>query len=263
MSTGRVRAKTALVTGAASGIGRAAAERLAEEGARVVCTDLDLRRTEGVAEGIRKRGGSAEAAVLDVTDEAAWESVIARAVERGPLDVLVSSAGVAQATPTAETSLDDWRRVLAINLDGVFLGTKHALRHMTGAGRGGSLVHIASATGLRAVAGAAAYSASKAAVIAFSRSVARECLAAGNGIRVNSVCPGGVKTPLWRAMGFFAQLVARHGSEEAAFAAMAGATPAKRFAEPAEIAEAILYLASDESRFVTGTELVVDGGFNL
>lgn len=263
MSTLRVRGKTAVVTGAASGIGRATAERLAEEGARVLCTDLDLGRTEEVAEGIRHRGGSAEAAVLDVTDESAWESVLSRSVGRGRLDVLVGCAGIADARPTAETSLAQWRRVLAINLDGVFLGTKHALRVMGEDGRGGSLIHVASATGLRAAAGAAAYSASKAAVIAFSRSVAKECLAAGNGVRVNTVCPGGVKTPLWRAMGFFSKLVERHGSEEAAYAAMAEATPAKRFADPPEIAEAILYLASDESRFVTGTELVIDGGYIL
>jgi len=263
MSSGRVQGKTAVVTGAASGIGRAAAERLAEEGARVVCTDLDRARTEEVAERICARGGSAEAAVLDVTDESGWKAILERAAGPGRLDVLVSSAGIAHARPTADTSLADWHRVLAVNLDGVFLGTKHALALMSSDGRGGSLIHVASATGLRAAAGAAAYSASKAGVIAFSRSVAKECLAARNRIRVNTVCPGGVRTPLWRAMGFFAKLVERHGSEEAAFQAMAENTPARRFAEPAEVADAILYLADDESRFVTGTELVIDGGFIL
>src|SRR5262249_50202011 len=162
--------------------------------------------------------------------------------------------------PVADMSLDDWRRVLAVNLDGIFLGTKHAIRAMRTSG--GSIVLVSSASGLKAVPGASAYSASKAAGCMFARNAAKECADAGLAIRVNTVCPGAVKTPLWRTMPFFQELIARHGSEEAAFQAMTEGQPAgARFAEPEEIAQAILYLASDESRFVTGSDLVIDAGF--
>jgi 3(or 17)beta-hydroxysteroid dehydrogenase len=253
---GRVRGKVALVVGAASGIGRAASVLLAEHGAMVWCADRDLAGAAATADRF-----SGKSIGLEVTREADWEAAMAAVVAgHGRLDVLVNSAGISFGGPVAEMSLEDWRRVLAVNLDGAFLGTKHALRAMRKSG--GSIVHVSSAAGLKATPGASAYSTSKAALCMFSRNAAKECVDAGLAIRVNTVCPGGVRTPLWRSMPFFQELIARTGSEDAAFAAMnAGQPPGSRFAEPEEIALAILYLASDESRYVTGTDLVVDAGF--
>jgi NAD(P)-dependent dehydrogenase (short-subunit alcohol dehydrogenase family) len=256
MATGRIADKVALVVGAASGIGRATALLLTDHGAKVWSADRDAAGAAAVAATV---GG--KSAGLDVTREADWEAAIASILAaHGRLDVLVNSAGVTFGCPVADMNLDDWRRVLAVNLDGVFLGTKHAIRAMRTTG--GSIVLLSSASGLKSAPGASAYSASKAAVCMFARAAAKECADAGLAIRVNTVCPGGVRTPLWRTMPFFQELIVKHGSEEAAFRAMTEGQPAgARFAEPEEIAHAILYLASDESRFVTGTDLVIDAGY--
>jgi NAD(P)-dependent dehydrogenase (short-subunit alcohol dehydrogenase family) len=253
---GRLGGKVALVVGAASGIGRATAILFAQHGASVRCSDRD---GEGAARTAQEIG--AKSAHLDVTYEADWEAVIGAVVnEHGRLDVLVNSAGISFGSPVADTSFEDWRRVMLVNLDGVFFGTKHGIRAMRVSG--GSIVNVSSVAGLKAVAGASAYSTSKAAVCMFSRTAAKECADAGLSVRVNTICPGGVKTPIWRTMPFFQELIAKTGSEEAAFAAMLATQPAgSRLAEPVEIAEAILYLSSDESRFVTGSDLVIDGGF--
>jgi NAD(P)-dependent dehydrogenase (short-subunit alcohol dehydrogenase family) len=197
-----------------------------------------------------------------VTVEAQWEAALAHVLSaHGKLDVLVYSAGIAAATPLADTTLDEWRRVLAVNLDGAFLGTKHALRAMKE--RGGSVVLIASASGLRPPAGACAYATSKAALCTFARAAAKECSEAGVPVRVNTVCPGGVRTPLWRTMPFFRDLIEQTGSEEAAFQAMTAGKPGARFIEPEEVALAVLYLASDEALMVTGTDLVIDAGYSV
>jgi 3(or 17)beta-hydroxysteroid dehydrogenase len=253
---GRVEGKVALVVGAASGIGRATATALSEQGALVWCADRDVEGASVTAANFAGRSAG-----LDVTSEADWEAVVSAvlAVHRR-LDVLVNSAGISFACPLTDMGLGDWRRVLAVNLDGVFLGTKHAVRTMRATG--GSIVNVASTAGLKSTPGASAYATSKAAVCMFSRTAAKECIDAGLAIRVNTVCPGGVKTPLWRTMPFFQDLIAKTGSEDAAFQAMTAGQPmGSRFAEPEEIAAAILYLASDESRFVTGSDLVIDGGF--
>lgn len=149
---------------------------------------------------------------------------------------------------------------MAVNLEGVFLGTKHAIRAMRQGGRGGSIINVASVAGMKAQPGAAAYCASKAAVIHFSKTAAVECARNGDNIRVNCVSPTGVKTPMWKTMAFFQELMAKEGGEEAAFRAMAGSAPGARWALPEEVALAILYLASAESSFVTGTNLVFDNG---
>lgn len=252
----RVEGKVALVVGAASGIGRAAAIMLAKNGATVWCSDINA---EGAAETAAPLGG--RSARLDVTREVDWETVIATVIkESARLDVLVNTAGISFGCPVADMSLDDWRRVMQVNLDGAFLGTKYGIRAMRPTG--GNIVHVSSVAGLKSVPGASAYSTSKAALCMFSRTAAKECADAGLAIRVNTVCPGGVRTPLWRTMPFFQELVSKHGSEEAAFQALvASGPPGSRFAEPEEIAHAILYLASDESRHVTGTDLIIDGGF--
>jgi 3(or 17)beta-hydroxysteroid dehydrogenase len=258
--TQRLAGLVALITGAASGIGAATARLLADHGAIVYCADRNPEGATAVAESIAGRAGSAVACRLDVTSEADWEAVYARLLSsHGRLDIAVHCAGISFGAPTAENSLDDWRRVMSVNLDGVFLGTRQALRVM----KQGSIVNVSSASGLKAAAGASAYSASKAAVCMFSRAVAKECRDQNIPIRVNTVCPAGVKTPLWSSMPFFQDLVKQTGSQEGAYKAMESATPGTRFAEPEEIAQAILYLVSDEARSVTGTDLVIDGGYVL
>ncbi len=149
---------------------------------------------------------------------------------------------------------------MAVNLEGVFLGTKHAIRVMRGHARGGSIINVSSVSGVKAQPGASAYCASKAGVIMLSKAAALECLRNGDKIRVNSVSPTGVKTPMWKTMPFFQELMAKEGDEEAAFQAMTRSAPYGRWALPEEVALAILYLASDESLFVTGTNLLFDNG---
>ncbi len=262
MSTGdgRVQNKVALVTGAGSGIGRAVAVLLAKEGASVVVSDVDPDATKNAVVQIAAGGGTAQAMTLDVAEEAAWQGTVDRILhdfER--LDVLVNNAGASFAKPVTEMTLGEWRRVMAINLDGVFLGTKYAINAMKPRG-GGSIINVASVSGIKPSAGASAYCASKAAVRIFSKTAAVECADAETGIRVNIVTPGGVKTPMWEKMDFFRDLVSEHGGPEEAFAAMAGPEPSHSFFSPDEIAQTILYLASDESSHLTGAELVIDRG---
>jgi len=252
---------TALVTGAASGIGAATARLLAEKGLSVLCADIRAAAASATAKWIRASGGKASGCGLDVAAEDSWIKAVKKCVkEYGRLDVLVNAAGVASDSPTADTPLDEWHRILAVNLDGVFLGTKHALRVMLEQGHG-SVVNISSASGIRVVPGAAAYTTSKAAVIAFTRSVALEY--AAEGIRMNSISPGGIKTPLWDQTSFFEDLVAKTGSVDAAYAVLAKDTPQGRFADPEEVAAAVWYLVNGASNFVTGQNLVIDGGFTL
>ena len=254
----RMQGKAAIVTGAASGIGRATAILFAREGARVLLTDLDPAG-EAVADSIRASGGKARFLRHDVSDEASWTTAIRRALEAfGRLDVLVNNAGISFAKPLGETTLAEWRQLMAVNLDGVFLGTREAVRAMRGSG-GGAIINVSSASGLVGSPTASAYCASKGGVRLFTKAVALEV--AGDGIRVNSIHPGGVRTPIWAKADFWPGLVEQSGSEDAAFQALAGASPLGRLAEPEEIAEAILYLASDASKFMTGSELVIDGGY--
>lgn len=249
--------KTALITGAASGIGRATAILFAQQGARVMVADINNEGASATARDIIEQGGAAQVAVLDVTSDADWQRVINDLVTRwGRLDILVNNAGISFAKPLTEMSLDEWRRVMSVNLDSVFLGTKYGVPAMP---EGGSIVNVASASGIKASPTASAYSTSKAAVRMLTKVAALEC--AGAGIRVNSVSPSGVVTPIWQGMEFWESLKTQTGSDEAAMQAMAAGVPLKRFATADEIARAILYLASDESRFVTATDLVIDGGF--
>jgi NAD(P)-dependent dehydrogenase (short-subunit alcohol dehydrogenase family) len=248
---GRLQDKVALITGAASGIGRATAERFAEEGARLAVSD---RKDDALAETTTRltdAGGTVLALHLDVTREEEWTAALA-AVDRrfGRLDVLVNNAGYGALKSIADTSFDDWRSLIAVNLDSVFLGVKHAIPLMARGG-GGSIVNVSSIRALVAGEGSGAYCAAKAGVHLFTKVAALECAAAQNGIRVNSVHPGFVDTPL---------TAPQLGNEEWRRRSLAK-TPAGRLAAPREIADAILYLASDESSFVNAAALVVDGGF--
>lgn len=244
MSGIRLAGKTVWITGAASGLGRASAIRCAEEGARLVVTDL-----EAPDDLAAELGGGAKAFQQDVTDEARWDEIAAAI---GEFHVLVNNAGVADRGPLAETTLERWRFVTGVNLDAVFLGTRTAFRKMK---PGGSVINISSILGIVGNAMVPAYCASKGGVRLLSKSAAVEAAQTGLGIRVNSIHPGYIETPMVmdnvRAMP--------DGNER--LAQIAGKHAMGRLGEPDDIAYAVVYLASDESRFVTGTETVVDGGY--
>jgi NAD(P)-dependent dehydrogenase (short-subunit alcohol dehydrogenase family) len=256
----RLKDKAALVTGAASGIGRACAAALAREGARVLACDVD---ETGLAE-TAKLSPAIVAQALDVTQAAAWAAAVAEAEARfGGLHVLVNNAGLCVSAGVMDTTLGTWRRQNAVNLDGVFLGVQAALPLLERSG-GGAIINISSVAGLKGIAGLAGYCASKGGVRLFTKAVALECAAAGKGVRVNSIHPGAIETPIWVKM--------RHGGAlpegsntvaeemDATRAGAARATPLGFAGAPDDIAEGVVYLASDAARFVTGAELVIDGG---
>jgi 3(or 17)beta-hydroxysteroid dehydrogenase len=253
---GRVAGKIAIVTGAASGIGFATAELLAGEGGIVVLTDQDAALGSAAAQKIQAEGGRARFLRHDVSSESAWEAVVADTLqEHGQLDVLVNNAGIAFPNGSVEDqSLEQWRRVMTVNADGVFLGTKHAMIAMRRSGAG-SIVNVSSIMGIVGSPGTAAYTASKGAVRTFTKSAALHGAKIGRGIRVNSVHPGYVMTPLLE------ENLRRRGSVAAETEAVQARTPLGHLGEPRDIAYGILYLASDEARFVTGSELVIDGGY--
>jgi 3(or 17)beta-hydroxysteroid dehydrogenase len=254
----RMTGKIALVTGAASGIGKATAQRLAAEGAKVALADLNEPESARVAEAIRLGGGQALALRLDVTSEADWEAAAGRILaDWGRLDICVNCAGIASARPITDTSLADWRQVLATNLDGVFLATQHALRVMRDRG-GGCIINIASAAGIKPISGNAAYGTSKAAIRFFTQVAALE--GKPHGIRVNSISPGAVATPMWESTEMWPKQAAQMGGREAALKAL---VTERGFAEPEEVAAVVLFLASDEARQITGTDLAVDAGFTI
>jgi NAD(P)-dependent dehydrogenase (short-subunit alcohol dehydrogenase family) len=199
---GQVQGKVAIVTGGASGIGEACAELLAREGASVAVTDVDDLRGPEVVARIKKAGGEAMFLRQDVTSEPRWIEVVAEVVQRyGRLDVLVSNAGIGIGAPSiTEMSLEDWRRQTAINLDGVFLSVKHCLPAMRKT-PGGSVIMMSSLAGLRGSANLAGYCATKGGVRLFAKAIAMECAAFGDGIRVNSVHPGIIDTPIWQDPG--------------------------------------------------------------
>jgi NAD(P)-dependent dehydrogenase (short-subunit alcohol dehydrogenase family) len=253
----RLSHKTALVTGAARGIGRAIAETFAADGARVWLSDLDA---VALVDTARETG--LDALALDVRDEADWETAITRVFDEcGALHVLVNNAGITgleagAAHDPEHVSLEEWRRVHATNLDGSFLGCKHALRAMRRLPQGetGSIINLSSRSGVVGIPAAAAYASSKAAIRNHTKSVALYCAEQGLPVRCNSVHPAAILTPMWEP------ILGTGAEREATMRAMVADTPLKRFGTPKEVADLAVFLASDESSYITGAEFHVDGG---
>lgn len=247
----RLEGKAALITGGASGLGRAIARSFAAEGARVALADID---GEGGGAGAADLGDCAAFFRLDVTREEDWRRVVADAEEWADgLHILVNSAGIVFLKTVEETSYEDWRRMMAVNLDGVFLGCKHAIPALSRAG-GGSIVNMSSVSGLIGGANLAAYNASKGGVRLLTKSVALHCAKAGNGVRCNSIHPAFIATPMVDG------LVAEAADPQRAAEGLRRQIPLGRIGEAEEVAALAVYLASDESAFVTGAEMVIDGG---
>jgi 3(or 17)beta-hydroxysteroid dehydrogenase len=250
----RVKGKVAIVTGAASGLGKGAASLLAKEGAKVILADINEAGGKKAAEEIRRDGGEAIFMKLDVTNESDWSEVIKKTLaEFGRLDVLVNDAGVELVKEIADTSLEEWRWLMSVNLDGVFLGTKYGIRGMRESG-GGSIINISSVAGIVGTFDdTAAYCASKGGVRLLTKAAALECSKAGHdyNIRVNSIHPGVIQTPMVEALLRDVDIRER----------LKDIHPIGFLGEPIDIAYVVLYLASDESRLVTGSEMVIDGGW--
>jgi NAD(P)-dependent dehydrogenase (short-subunit alcohol dehydrogenase family) len=254
-----VQDKVAIVTGGASGIGAACAQTLAREGARVIVTDLDDAGGRALVGRITSQGGEATFLHQDVAEEAGWPPVIEAAETRyGRLDILVANAGIGIFVPAVDMTLADWRRQTAVNLDGVFLSVKHAIPAMRRAG-GGSIILMSSVAGLRGSPGLAGYCATKGGVRLFAKAVAAECAMAGDNIRVNSVHPGVIDTPIWGKIPVAATGAARNAPIDPNEVARL-AVPLGRAGQAQDIANGVLFLASAASSYITGTELIIDGG---
>lgn len=249
---GRAAGKIALITGAASrpGLGSATAERLAEEGASVIVTDMDGAGAEAFAADLRARGLSAQAHVHDVTSEADWDRVMAAiAAAHGRLNILVNNAGIAVLRMIDALTPAEWAKQIDVNLTSVYHGTRRAVAMMREQGGGGAIVNLSSVAGYIGVPACSAYAASKAGVKLFSRTIAMET--AAEGIRVNSVLPG----MIWTNM----QKVALQDNEEE-YHKITSAIPMKKMGEALDIANMVLFLASDEAKYITGQDFIVDGG---
>lgn len=245
----RLIGKRAVITGGGSGIGAATASLFAAEGACVAILDSDLPRAERIATQICESGGDAVAWACDVTNEIQLRDIVDRAARHlGAIDILFNSAGIAIRRAVSDTEVDDWDRIMDTNLRGSFLSSKFCLEHFRQ--EGGSIIHVSSVTGIMGVRSRAAYSASKGGLVALTRNMAVDL--AGRNIRVNCVCPGFVRTPMAQTLLEDAvrrdRLISMH--------------PLGRLGEPEDVAMAVLFLASDASRWITGTSLVVDGGFS-
>ena len=244
--------KVALVTGGGRGIGSEICRQLAQSGASVIVTDIDAASAQQTAKDIIAAGGKAQATTLDVASESGWQQVIEfTKANYGKLNILVNNAAIFQSIGIEETTFASWKTMIGINLDGIFLGIQSAMKDMSSREEACSIINISSVNGLDAGASETcpAYCASKAGMRVLSRSVALECARKGYPIRVNSICPGGIDTPM-----------AREGLSEEVFAMREKMHPIGRGGEQNDIARAVLFLASDDAGFITGTELIVDGG---
>ena len=249
---GKLSGKRALITGAASGIGRATALLFAHEGAAVAVVDVDEMGGQAVVQTILDEGGQAIFVRCDVTRAADCQRAVQETVDRlGGLDILFNNAGIIRRATVIDTTEEEWERVMAVNVKSIFLLGKYAIPAMAQSG-GGAIVNTASGWGLVGGRNAVSYCASKGAVVNMTRAMALDH--GGQNIRVNCVCPGDTDTPMLRSE---AQQL---GESEDAFLAEAADRPLQRIGRPEDIAQAVLYLASEDSAFVTGTALVVDGG---
>jgi NAD(P)-dependent dehydrogenase (short-subunit alcohol dehydrogenase family) len=257
----QLKGQSAIVTGGASGIGAACARTLAREGAKVMVTDIDDARGRDLVADITKAGGTAAYQHQDVTDEAAWPGIVGATEKQfGGLHIMVANAGIGIMVPIWDMTLADWRRQQAINLDGVFLSVKYAIPAMRRCGGKGSIVMISSVAGLRGSPGLAAYSATKGGVRLFAKSVAMECAQAGDKIRVNSVHPGIIDTPIWGKIPSAASTsrgtnAAIDPHERASVIVPMGVAGSAQ-----DIANGVLFLCSDAAGHMTASELVIDGG---
>ncbi|MDX1403491.1 MAG: SDR family oxidoreductase [Woeseiaceae bacterium] len=252
----RVANKLALVTGAAQGLGAAIARLLADEGARVALSDINVDAVRQVASEINQRRAQAAIAIQqDVTDESGWSRVLQQVqTELGGLHILVNNAGIGSIADVESESLANWRRVHAVDLDSVFLGCKYAIPLIAGSG-GGSIINISSISGIIAGHNLAAYNSAKAAVRHLSKSVALHCAREGNNVRCNSLHPAFIDTPILDGM-------LGTDDRQAAVDKLARQVPLGRIGQVDDVAYAVLYLASDESGFVTGSEIKIDGGIS-
>lgn len=256
---GRVAGKIALVSGAAGGIGSACARKLAAEGASVVLVDVNEDMGEEVLAQIKSEGGTGYYANLDVTNEDSWASLMDKIQDLyGGLNIAVNCAGVSvkQLSFPTETTMEEWRHITGINLDGIFLATKNELALMMKTNPvNGSIINISSVLGIVGQAGLGSYNASKGGVRVYSKSVALSCAQEKVNVRVNTIHPGFIRTPLLE------QSINRFDDPQEGRRVYDALQPIGRLGEPEDIAFGALYLASDESSFVTGSELVIDGGF--
>jgi NAD(P)-dependent dehydrogenase (short-subunit alcohol dehydrogenase family) len=254
---GRVARKGCIVTGGSRGIGAATSRLLASEGASVLLTDVREEEGEAVAASISATGGKAIFMRHDVANEQSWSAVFEVAVkEFGRVDVLVNNAGIHDPSPPEEQTLERWHRLMSINLDGVVLGCKHAIQAMKiNDPKGGSIINISSVLGLVGGPRAGAYCASKGGVALYTKSAALYCAQQRLGIRVNSVHPGYIWTPLLE------DHLKQRGDVEVERKSLEAVEPIGHLGEPNDVAYGILYLASDEAKFVTGSGLVIDGGY--
>lgn len=254
--SGRVEGKVALISGGASGIGLASAERFAQEGAKVAVTDVNVDNGQKLVSELRDKGHDAFFMELNVVDPKSWKAVMDEVLSQwGQLDILLNSAGIGRAHPLLDMTLDEWRQTTSINLDGTFLGTQAAVRAMKDSG-GGSIVNISSVLGLIGLPNVSAYAASKGGVRLFTKAVALECADLGLNIRVNSVHPGYIETPM--VMRRFNKSEEQNAID---IKELGQQHPIGRLGQREEVAGLILYLASDEASFITGSEFVIDGGY--
>jgi NAD(P)-dependent dehydrogenase (short-subunit alcohol dehydrogenase family) len=255
---GRLQGKVAMVTGGASGIGKAHVQLFAKEGAKVVITTRKkVAEGTALAESIKKEGGEATFIKLDVTNEGEWKEVIGEVIKKyGKLNILVNNAGVSLAKTIQDTSLDEWNWLMDTNSTGVFLGTKYAIEAMKNNGEPCSIINISSTAAIVGEAHLAAYCASKGAVRSLTKAAAISCAEAGWTIRVNSVHPGYIHTELTEKEAQDSGLTLQQYFEK-----VGKMHPIGHIGEPIDIAYVSLYIASDESKWVTGSEFVVDGGY--
>ena len=249
----RVKNKVAIVTGGASGLGKSSAILLAREGAKIVVTDIDGKK---VVQQIKANGGEAIFIKQDVSKEDEWKNIIETTLKTfGKLHILANSAGIGLGGTVEEVTLEDWKNLIDVNLNGTFLGTQYGIKGMKETGEGGSIINFSSIEGLIGDPNLPAYNASKGGVTIFTKSAALHCARQGYGIRINSIHPAYIWTPMVE------NFLKAQGNVEEGKKQLESLHPVGHLGEPDDIGYGVVYLASDESKFMTGSELVIDGGY--